>query len=147
MMQLDDNFFMRIALLEAEKAYELGEIPVGAVLVANKKVIAKGHNLTERLCDVTAHAEIQAITAAANYLGAKYLPECSLYVTLEPCVMCAGAIAWAQIGELIFGSKDSKRGYQHLAPNVLHSKTIVREGIMANESSTMMKSFFKSRRK
>jgi len=146
-MQLDDHFFMRIALQEAEKAYELGEIPVGAVIVCNQKVIAKGHNLTERLCDVTAHAEIQAITAAANYFGAKYLPECRLYVTLEPCVMCAGAISWAQIGELIFGSKDQKRGYQRLAPNALHPKTIVREGIMAEESSIMMKSFFKSRRK
>ena len=146
-MQLDDHFFMRIALQEAEKAYELGEIPVGAVIVCNQKVIAKGHNLTERLCDVTAHAEIQAITAAANYFGAKYLPECRLYVTLEPCVMCAGAISWAQIGELIFGSKDLKRGYKRLAPNALHPKTIVREGIMAEESSIMMKSFFKSRRK
>lgn len=146
-MQLDDHFFMRIALQEAEKAYDLGEIPVGAVIVCDQKVIAKGHNLTERLCDVTAHAEIQAITAAANYFGAKYLPECRLYVTLEPCVMCAGAISWVQIGELIFGSKDQKKGYQHLAPNVLHPKTIIREGIMAEETSTMMKSFFKSRRK
>jgi len=146
-MQLDDHFFMRMALIEAEKAYKLGEIPVGAIIVSNQQIIAKGHNLTERLCDVTAHAEIQAITAAANHFGAKYLPECSLYVTLEPCVMCAGAIAWAQIGELIFGSKDTKRGYQHLAPNALHPKTIVREGIMAEESSTIIKSFFKNRRK
>jgi len=147
MMQLDDQYFMRIALQEAQKAYDLGEIPVGAVIVANQQIIAKGHNLTERLCDVTAHAEIQAITAAANYFGAKYLPECSLYVTLEPCVMCAGAIAWAQMGALIFGSRDAKRGYQQLAPRALHPKTIVRAGILAEESSAMMKSFFRSRRR
>lgn len=145
-MKFNDEYYMRKALLEAEAAYEAGEIPVGAVIVSNEQIIAKGHNMTEALLDVTAHAEIQAITAAANTLGAKYLPDCTLYVTMEPCVMCAGAIAWAQVGTVVFGASDPKRGYQKLAPNALHPKTEVRQGVFEEEASKLVKSFFKSRR-
>ena len=137
---------MRKALEEARLAEEEGEIPVGAVVVCKGRVIARAHNQTERLNDVTAHAEMQAITAAANYLGGKYLSDCTLYVTVEPCVMCAGAISWAQLGRLFFGAADEKRGYQRYAPNVLHPKTIVSQGLLAEESSLLMKEFFKNRR-
>ena len=116
----DDKFYMRQALIEAEKAAERDEVPVGAVVVCRDRVIARAHNLTETLNDVTAHAEMQAITAAANYLGGKYLNDCTLYVTVEPCVMCAGAIAWAQMGRLVIGAMDDKRGYQKYAPQALH---------------------------
>ena len=119
----DDNFYMKQALMEAEKAAARGEVPVGAVVVCRDRIIARTHNLTEILNDVTAHAEMQAITAAANALGGKYLTDCTLYVTVEPCVMCAGAIAWAQTGRLVFGAEDEKRGYQRLAPQALHPKT------------------------
>ena len=124
----DDIFYMKQALAEAEKASARGEVPVGAVIVCQNRIIARAHNLTETLNDVTAHAEMQAITAAANALGAKYLNDCALYVTVEPCVMCAGAIAWAQVGKLVFGAEDEKRGYMRYAPAALHPKTEVVSG-------------------
>ena len=135
----DDTFYMKQALIEAEKASQRGEIPVGAVIVCRDRIIARSHNLTETLNDVTAHAEMQAITAAANYLGGKYLTDCTLYVTVEPCVMCAGAIAWSQMGRLVFGASDEKRGYQRYAPDALHPKTKVLQGIMAEECALLMK--------
>lgn len=142
----DDKFYMRQALIEAEKAAERDEVPVGAVVVCRDRVIARAHNLTETLNDVTAHAEMQAITAAANYLGGKYLNDCTLYVTVEPCVMCAGAIAWAQMGRLVIGAMDDKRGYQKYAPQALHPKTIVIENVMSEECASLMKDFFKRKR-
>lgn len=142
----DDKFYMKQALAEAERAAERGEVPVGAVVVCRDRIIARAHNLTETLNDVTAHAEMQAITAAANALGAKYLNDCTLYVTVEPCVMCAGAIAWAQTGRLVFGASDEKRGYQRYAPDALHPKTVVVSGILADECADLMKEFFKKRR-
>ena len=142
----DDTFYMKQALEEARKAFDRGEVPVGAVVVCQGRIIARSHNLTETLNDVTAHAEMQAITAAANYLGGKYLSDCTLYVTVEPCVMCAGAIAWAQTGRLVFGAADEKRGYQRYAPNALHPKTNVLQGVMADECAGLMKEFFKKRR-
>lgn len=143
---MNDERFMREAISEARKALAQDEIPIGAVVVANGMIIGRGHNLTETLHDVTAHAEMQAITAAAEWLGGKYLDQCTLYVTVEPCVMCAGAIAWSQLGRLVFGTADEKRGYQRYAPNALHPKTDVASGILADECSTMMKEFFKSKR-
>ena len=143
---MNDEKFMREAISEARKALVQDEIPIGAVVVANGMIIGRGHNLTETLHDVTAHAEMQAITAAAEWLGGKYLDQCTLYVTVEPCVMCAGAIAWSQLGRLVFGTADEKRGYQRYAPNALHPKTEVTSGILADECSTMMKEFFKSKR-
>lgn len=143
---MNDERFMREAISEARKALAQDEIPIGAVVVANGMIIGRGHNLTETLHDVTAHAEMQAITAAAEWLGGKYLDQCTLYVTVEPCVMCAGAIAWSQLGRLVFGAADEKRGYQRYAPNALHPKTEVTSGILADECSTMMKEFFKSKR-
>ena len=142
----DDNFYMKQALMEAEKAAARGEVPVGAVVVCRDRIIARTHNLSESLNDVTAHAEMQAITAAANALGGKYLTDCTLYVTVEPCVMCAGAIAWAQTGRLVFGAEDEKRGYQRFAPQALHPKTEVVKGLMADECAALMKDFFKKRR-
>jgi tRNA(adenine34) deaminase len=141
-----DDRFMREAIAEAKKALAQDEIPIGAVVVANGMIIGRGHNLTETLHDVTAHAEMQAITAAEEWLGGKYLDQCTLYVTVEPCVMCAGAISWSQLGRLVFGAADEKRGYQRLAPNALHPKTEVTNGILAEECSSMMKDFFKSKR-
>lgn len=143
---LDDTYFMKQALVEAGKAFDRGEVPVGAVVVCKERIIARAHNLTETLNDVTAHAEMQAITAAANILGGKYLNECTLYVTVEPCVMCAGAIAWAQTGKLVFGASDEKRGYQHYAPAALHPKTIVVNGVLADDCARLMKEFFQKRR-
>ena len=145
-MALDDSYYMKQALLEAHKAGERGEVPVGAVVVCKDRIIARAHNLTETLTDVTAHAEMQAITAAAASLGGKYLNECTLYVTVEPCVMCAGAIAWAQTGKLVFGAADDKRGYQKYAPDALHPKTVVIKGVLADECTQLMKDFFKKRR-
>ena len=142
----DDTFYMRQALQEAREAFDRGEVPVGAVVVSRDRIIARSHNLTETLNDVTAHAEMQAITAAANYLGGKYLADCTLYVTVEPCVMCAGAIAWSQIGRLVFGAADDKRGYQRYAPDALHPKTVVVQGILSEECASLMKDFFKKRR-
>lgn len=144
---MDDSYYMKQALLEAQKAADRGEVPVGAVVVCKDRIIARAHNLTETLNDVTAHAEMQAITAAASTLGGKYLNECSLYVTVEPCVMCAGAIAWAQTGRLVFGAEDEKRGYQRYAPLALHPKTEVVKGVLADESAALMKSFFAARRR
>ena len=141
-----DEYFMKKALQEAEAAYEKGEIPVGAIIVINNKVIARSHNLTEMLNDVTAHAEMQTITAAANYLGGKYLKDCTLYVTLEPCQMCAGALYWSQISKIVFGAKDAHRGFQTLGTK-LHPKTDVVQGIMAEEASEIMKRFFAEKRK
>jgi len=142
----DDNFYMRKALEEARKAFDEEEIPVGAVVVCRDTIIAKAHNLTERLTDVTAHAEMQAITAAASQLGGKYLNECTLYVTVEPCIMCAGALGWAQLGKLVFGCRDEKRGYQRFAPEALHPRTEVVQGVMEEECTLLMKDFFKRKR-
>lgn len=146
MSTTDDIRYMKLALDEAAKAYAQGEVPVGAVVVCKGKVIARAHNLTETLTDVTAHAEMQAITAAANYLGGKYLNECTLYVTVEPCIMCAGALGWSQLQRLVFGAADEKRGFQRFAPQALHPKTEIMAGVMANECSTLMKEFFSARR-
>lgn len=144
--QKKDEQYMRKALIEAQQAYDEGEIPVGAIVVCNDRIISRAHNLTETLCDVTAHAEMQAITSAANMLGGKYLTDCTLYVTVEPCPMCAGAIGWAQIPRIVFGATDEKRGYRSFAPNVLHPKAQVASGILEEECATLMKDFFKSRR-
>lgn len=141
-----DIRYMKMALDEAHKAAAQGEVPIGAVVVSKNTVIGRGHNLTETLCDVTAHAEMQAITAAANYLGAKYLPDCTLYVTVEPCVMCAGAIGWAQISRVVYGSSDEKRGYTQYAPRAFHPKTTVTTGILEEECTQLMKDFFKKLR-
>ncbi|RGN44780.1 MULTISPECIES: nucleoside deaminase [unclassified Bacteroides] len=143
---LDDTYFMKQALMEADKAFARGEVPVGAVVVCRERIIARAHNLTETLNDVTAHAEMQAITAAADVLGGKYLNECTLYVTVEPCVMCAGAIAWAQTGKLVFGAADEKRGYRRYAPEALHPKTVVVDGVLESECADMMKNFFRNKR-
>lgn len=141
-----DKHFMRQALLEAKKAFEEGEVPVGAVVVCDNQIIARSHNQTERLGDVTAHAEILALTAAADYLGSKYLPECSLYVSLEPCVMCAGALAWAQLGRLIYAAGDDKRGFMRYGKELLHPETVVEWGVLQEEASKLLKEFFRSRR-
>jgi tRNA(adenine34) deaminase len=141
-----DEYFMKEALKEAKRAYEMGEIPVGAVVVCQNRIVARAHNLTETLNDVTAHAEILAITAATQAIGGKYLPDCTLYVTLEPCVMCAGASAWAQMGRIVYGASDEKRGYQRFAPQCLHPKTVVESGFQEEESKELMRSFFKDRR-
>ncbi|MCP2026926.1 tRNA(adenine34) deaminase [Flavobacterium sp. HSC-32F16] len=141
-----DEYFMKKALQEAEMAYEKGEIPVGAVIVVADKVIARSHNLTELLNDVTAHAEMQSITAAANFLGGKYLKDCTLYVTLEPCQMCAGALYWSQISKIVFGARDEQRGFLNMGTK-LHPKTTVVSGVMANEAADLMKRFFLERRK
>ena len=141
-----DERYMRMALQEARAAFEAGEIPVGAVVVCKNRVVARAHNLAECLGDVTAHAEMQAITSAAASLGGKYLTDCTLYVTLEPCVMCAGAIGWSQLSRVVFGAGDDKRGYRRFAPEALHPKTRVESGILADECAALMKSFFKRRR-
>jgi tRNA(adenine34) deaminase len=143
---LDDNYFMRQALLEAQKAFSQDEVPVGAVVVSGQRIIARAHNLTEMLNDVTAHAEMQAITAAANILGGKYLIDCTLYVTVEPCPMCAGALRWAQLSRLVYGATDEKRGYTTLTAEMLHPKTEVTAGVMAEECGELMKQFFARRR-
>ena len=143
---MDDTYYMKQALAEARQAAERGEVPVGAVVVCKDRIIARAHNLTETLTDVTAHAEMQAITAAASAWGGKYLNECTLYVTVEPCVMCAGAIGWSQLKRLVFGAEDDKRGYRRYAPQALHPKTEVVQGVMADECSRLMKEFFAARR-
>jgi len=139
------EYFMNEAFKEAQKAFALDEVPVGAVIVAGNRIIGRGHNLTEQLNDVTAHAEMQAITAAANFIGAKYLEECTLYVTLEPCVMCAGALFWSQITQVVYGAPDPKRGFSKTG-NLLHPKTEIVSGIMAEECATLLKDFFKKLR-
>ena len=141
-----DEYFMREALKEAHKAFDSDEVPVGAVMVWKNRIIGRGHNLTESLNDPTAHAEMQAITAATNYTGGKYLRDCTLYVTLEPCVMCAGACFWAQIGVLIYAAADVKRGYSLTDKTIVHPKTVVKGGILDRESSELIVSFFKKRR-
>ena len=146
MSDMDDQHYMKLALQEAQAAYSEGEVPVGAVVVCKDRVIARAHNLTETLTDVTAHAEMQAITAAASVLGGKYLNECTLYVTVEPCVMCAGAIGWSQLGKLVYGASDEKRGYSQYAPQALHPKTVVVSGVMVSECAALMKDFFASKR-
>ena len=141
-----DEYFMKKALQEAEMAFDKGEIPVGAIVVVNNTIIARTHNLTEMLNDVTAHAEMQSITAAANYLGGKYLKDCTLYVTLEPCQMCAGALYWSQISKIVYGARDEHRGFKKMGTQ-LHPKTTVVSGILANEASELMKRFFVTKRK
>lgn len=141
-----DEQYMRRALDEARLALNAGEVPIGAVVVCRNRIISQAHNLTETLCDVTAHAEMQAITAAANALGGKYLTDCTLYVTVEPCAMCAGAIGWAQIPRIVYGAPDEKRGYHDLAPKALHPKTTVTGGILEEECRRLMQDFFRSRR-
>lgn len=142
-----DEYFMKQAYAEAQKAFEAGEIPVGAVIVCDNRIIARTHNQTEQLTDVTAHAEILAITAASSNLGSKYLPECTLFVTLEPCVMCAGALSWAQLGRIVYGATDEKRGFMlHGGKNLLHPKTKLEMGIMEEQCGSLMTEFFKKRR-
>ena len=142
----NDEYFMKKAFSEALQAFEKGEVPIGAVVVAGGKIIARAHNLTETLNDVTAHAEMQAITAAANLLGGKYLNDCVLYVTLEPCVMCAGALAWAQIGKIVYGASDEKRGFKKFAPKSLHPKTEITGGILEIECAELLQEFFRQKR-
>ena len=142
----DDIRYMKMALDEAMCAYDNEEVPVGAIVVCKGRVIARAHNLTETLTDVTAHAEMQAITAAANHLGGKYLTDCTLYVTVEPCIMCAGALGWAQLGRLVYGAPDDKRGYRRFAPQALHPKTEITAGILESDCADLMKRFFTERR-
>lgn len=142
----NDIRYMTLALAEAEKAYAMGEVPVGCVIVADGQIVGRGHNLTETLADVTAHAEMQAITAATSTLGGKYLTQCTLYVTVEPCVMCAGAIGWAQVKRLVYGTADEKRGFTVFAPKALHPKCTVSSGILEAECRELMQSFFAKRR-
>ncbi len=144
--QKKDKRFMQMALDEAKSAFKVGEIPIGAVVVCKDRVISRAHNLTETLCDVTAHAEMQAITAAANTLGGKYLTDCTLYVTVEPCAMCAGAIGWAQIPRIVYGTVDDKRGYRVLAPHAFHPKAVVLSGVLEDECRRLMQDFFKNKR-
>lgn len=145
-MQEEDVKYMKLALTEARKAFEADEVPIGAIVVLNGTIVGRGYNLTERLSDVTAHAEIQAITAAADTLGSKYLEGCTLYVTVEPCVMCAGAMYWAKIARLVYGAPDDKYGYTQKAPDSLHPKTVVEGGVLADECAELMKVFFKNKR-
>lgn len=141
-----DDFFMKEAFKEAKLAFAEDEIPIGAVVVCKGQIIGRGHNLTERLNDVSAHAEMQALTAAANYMGGKYLPECTLYVTMEPCVMCAGASYWFQVGKIVFGAYDAKLGFGRLNQKVIHPKTLVTGGIMENECAELVREFFRKKR-
>ena len=142
----NDEFFMKEALKEAEKAFDEDEVPVGAVIVLEKKIIARAHNLTQKLNDVTAHAEIQAITSASEYLGAKYLKKCTLYVTLEPCVMCGGALYWSQIEKIVFSARDEKRGASTAGTDIYHPKTQIQSGLLETESVNLMREFFKNKR-
>lgn len=143
---MDDAYYMRMALSQAQEAFHEDEVPVGAVLVCQDRILAKTHNLTERLVDVTAHAEIQALTAAENLLGKKFLEDCTLYVTLEPCLMCAGALRWARIGRLVWGADDPKQGYRLFAQDALHKKTQVSRGVLEKECQDLMTAFFRSKR-
>ena len=146
-MKRDDNFYMQEALREARRALEEGEIPIGAVVVSPRgDIIGRGHNLTETLRDVTAHAEMQALTAAADAMGGKYLTDCTLYVTVEPCIMCAGALGWAQVGRVVYGTSDEKRGYQRFAPEALHPKATVTTGILEEECRRLIQDFFRRKR-
>jgi len=143
----EDEHYMKEALKEARKAFEMNEVPVGAVIVCDGIIIARAYNYTEHLNDVTAHAEMQAITSAANHLGGKYLPECTLYVTIEPCIMCAGALFWAQIGRIVYSAPDPKRGFSMIGVHLLHPRTKISKGILEEESSRIMKDFFEKKRK
>jgi tRNA(adenine34) deaminase len=143
---LTDEYFMKEALKEARKAFNLDEVPIGAVIVSNYRIIARGHNLTEQLNDVTAHAEMQAFTAAANFLGGKFLDECTLFVTIEPCTMCAGAACWTRIGKIAYGAKDEKKGFTLMKGKILHPKTEVISGIMEKECGELMTNYFKQKR-
>lgn len=145
-MVFDDEYFMKQALVEARQAAAEGEIPIGAIMVCRNSIIARTHNLTETLHDVTAHAEMQAITAAAETLGGKYLTDCTLYVTLEPCTMCAGALGWSQISKVVWGADDPRRGFSGIAPNALHPKTKIVKGVMADECLKLVTDFFKAKR-
>ena len=142
----NDTRYMTMALSEAKKAFAMGEVPVGCVIVADGQVVGRGHNLTETLADVTAHAEMQAITAATNTLGGKYLTQCTLYVTVEPCVMCAGAIGWAQVKRVVYGASDEKRGFTAFAPKALHPKCTVSSGVLESDCRELMQSFFAKKR-
>ena len=142
----DDTYFMKQALAQAKKAYDKDEVPVGAIIVCDNQIIARAHNYTEALNDVTAHAEMQAFTAAADYLGGKYLNECTLYVTLEPCIMCGGAAYWTQLKKVVYGAKDEKRGFSTLAQNILHPKTEIKGGLLQEECAKLLSDFFKSKR-
>ena len=142
----DDTYFMKQALIQAKKAYDKDEVPVGAIIVCDNQIIARAHNYTEALNDVTAHAEMQAFTAAADYLGGKYLNECTLYVTLEPCVMCGGAAYWTQLKKVVYGAKDEKRGFSTLTQNILHPKTEIEGGLLEEECTKLLSDFFKSKR-
>lgn len=146
MNPFDDTYFMKQALIEAQAAADEGEVPVGAVVVCRNQIIARAHNQTERLNDVTAHAEMLAITAATNVLGGKYLTGCSLYVTVEPCVMCAGAIGWSQLSTIVYGAPDEKRGFRQYAPKAFHPKAVVKSGIMEKECADLMQQFFRKKR-
>lgn len=141
-----DEEYMRKALYEAQQAFDADEIPIGAVIVCRDRIISRAHNLTEMLHDVTAHAEMQAITSGANLLGGKYLKECTIYVTVEPCVMCAGALAWAQVSRIVYGAAEEKRGYSRYAPQALHPKTTVTKGVLEEECRTLMQTFFERKR-
>lgn len=143
----EDEHFMRLALNEAKKAFDAGEIPIGAIVVSKGKVVGRGYNLTEQLNDVTAHAEMQAFTAAAQTLGGKYLKDCTLYVTIEPCVMCAGASYWTQISRVVYGAKEEKRGFTKINQNLLHPKTLLKGGILSNDCGALMTAFFVDKRK
>lgn len=145
-MVLNDEYFMKAAIREAQQAFDQDEVPIGAVIVCQNQIIARAHNLTETLNDVTAHAEMQAITAAAGYLGGKYLSGCTLYVTVEPCPMCAGALYWSQVDRIVYGIRDEKRGYSLLSHKLLHPKTIVKSGVCETDILNLMKSFFLSKR-
>ena len=142
----DDTYFMKQALLQAKEAFDKDEVPVGAVIVCDNQIIARAHNYTEALNDVTAHAEMQVFTAAANYLGGKYLNECTLYVTLEPCVMCGGAAYWTQLKKVVYGAKDEARGFSTLTQNILHPKTEIENGLLEVECAKLLSNFFKSKR-
>lgn len=145
-LEYDDEYFMRIALEEAKYAFDEGEVPVGGVIVCGDKVIARGHNLVMRLNDPTAHVEMQLITCATDYIGSRYLQDCTLYVTLEPCVMCAGALFWSQIGRVVFGADDPKRGAARMNQRIYHPKTVVDGGVMSDECAEVLKSFFNEKR-
>jgi tRNA(adenine34) deaminase len=142
----NDEYFMRQAMRQAQMAYEVDEVPVGCVIVMEKRIIARAHNLTEKLNDVTAHAEMQAITSAAEFLGGKYLKKCTMYITLEPCVMCAGALAWSQLDRIVYAAKDEKRGASLLTKQIFHPKTVIEGGLLAEESSRLLQEFFQKKR-
>jgi tRNA(adenine34) deaminase len=144
--RLEDEHYMRLALQEAEKAFEAEEIPIGAIVVCKGRIVGRGHNLTEQLNDVTAHAEMQAFTAASQTLGGKYLKDCTLYVTIEPCVMCAGASYWTQIGKLVYGAPEVKRGFTTKGNNILHPKTVLKSGVLAEECASLIRKFFENKR-